>query len=96
MLKGIAVNGHEHDKGQRNVRWQEIDWKTATRIVRQLQSRIVKAEKAGNSAAARRLRSLLLRRDIDGIQRVAHNMGGPFFAILVGPCVIDLVKASVG
>jgi RNA-directed DNA polymerase len=78
MLKCIAVKGNEQGKGQRSMRWQEIDWKAVTSVVRQLQSRIVKAEKEGDSAKAQRLRSLLLHSfsaKLLAVRRVVSNHG---------------------
>jgi RNA-directed DNA polymerase len=66
------------DKDQGSLRWQEIDWKHATYTVRQLQSRIVKAEKEGNSAKAQRLRSLLLHSlsaKLLAVRQVVSNHG---------------------
>jgi RNA-directed DNA polymerase len=66
------------DKDRRNLRWQEIDWKDVTRKVSQLQSRIVKAEKEGNSDKAHRLRSLLfhsLCAKLLAIRQVVSNRG---------------------
>lgn len=66
------------DKGQRNQKWQDIDWKQVTHTVRQLQSRIVKAEKEGNSATVQRLRSLLLHSfcaKLLAVRRVVSNHG---------------------
>jgi RNA-directed DNA polymerase len=78
MVKDTVVTDHEQDKDQRNIRWQEIDWKTVTQTVSQLQSRIVKAEKEGDSGKAQRLRSLLLHSfsaRLVSVRRVVSNRG---------------------
>lgn len=66
------------DKGQGNIGWQEIDWKQVTQTVRQLQSRIVKAEKEGKTDKAQRLRSLLLHSlsaKLLAVRQVVSNRG---------------------
>ena len=58
--------------------WQLIDWHRATRIVRRLQARIVKAVKAGKSRAVRSLQRLLTHSrsaKVLAIRRVTQNKG---------------------
>jgi RNA-directed DNA polymerase len=73
MLKELP-----RDKDHRSLRWQDIDWKRVTYMVRQLQSRIVKAEKDGNPTNAQRLRSLLLHSfsaKLLAVRQVVSNRG---------------------
>jgi RNA-directed DNA polymerase len=78
MLKGNVVTDTEQNKDQRSQRGQDINWKQVTHPVRQLQSRVVKAEKQGNSATVQRLRSLLLHSfsaKLLAVRRVVSNRG---------------------
>ena len=80
MLSVHHTIGHNAPKTKQKLftSWHNIDWKTANRIVRSLQARIVKAVKGGKWKGVRDLQRLITHSTsakVLAIRRVCENTG---------------------
>jgi len=85
------------------LRWNNVIWKNAERIVRHLQTRIVKAVKVGNHKRVRSLHRLLtqsLSTRLLVLKRITTNRGKLFYRLLqntvkIEPVTFDQIKKNV-